>query len=131
MQGNRAKVQGHRGVRVILHEAPALLTKTVPVAVQRLPPDPVYGPHPPPLDWSEAMYAAEEAVRTARTARRAKDVRQSLRLAYGQWAKIAEQNLADVTGVDLDRRRLPRSAGLRLTQVPVFGSGRGCVARPN
>lgn len=118
-----SKLHGHRGVRLTMALQPASLTKTVPVAVQRLPTEAVFGPRLPGQDWSHAQHLAEAAVRTARAATRSRDINEALATAYQEWARCAERSLADIMGKELHPKRLPRGVGLRLTEVPIFKDG--------
>lgn len=116
------KDHGHRGVRLKLQANAASLTKVVVVPVQKLPSEPVFGPRRPPLDWTTAMDAAEHACHVARTATRTREVRAALSNAYKVWAEIAEQHLADLAGVELHAKRLPRAVGYRVTHKPLLGN---------
>ncbi len=69
----------------------------------------VYGPIPPPPDWSLARRRAEDALASARSGRG--NLQELLDDAYREWANLAEREIADYTGRDPkkwgERGRLP------------------------
>ena len=100
----------------------AKLSRIVPIAVQRIPPVPVFGPRPPPADWKEPMALAERALRAARTEKRPAVIRYHLQRAYRAWALVAEEELADAAGVELRPRRWRRGNRFKIDAVPLLGS---------
>jgi hypothetical protein len=77
-----------------------------PVALKALtirrPPDlgmePVFGPRPPPADWTAARDAAAEALHAATHGASEETVQRRLDSAYGAWCRSAEEEVADATG---------------------------------
>lgn len=68
----------HRPVRMTLPTDAGKMKKQVVRTTQRLPNNPVYGPRPPPPDWTEARRAALRAVSIAAACRTVRPIRNAL-----------------------------------------------------
>ncbi len=79
----------------------ALVVRTPP----RMPTRRLFGPIPPPPDWSDVRRATQEATRAAKKDRAA-DAQAALDLAYEKWAGLAEWELRDATGAEVPKMGL-------------------------
>jgi hypothetical protein len=117
-----APIATHRPVRLRLRTDASTLMRTAVVAVQRIPPEPVFGPHPRPQPWEEPRRLAMIALRASRNDRRPHTIKVAMAAAYRAWARTAEIELAGVAGVELRPRRWRRGNDLKTEQVPLLGS---------
>ncbi len=77
----------------------ALALRTPPA----LPVDAVFGPRPPPPDWSGIQRASERLVNLIKDGCPYDDAEEVLTNIYGAWLNTAEEELADITGTRLPR----------------------------
>ncbi len=105
-------VRGHTPVALLFKPEVTTLRALHLRRPPRLERERVYGPLPPPPDWSLPRQAAQRALEAARAGRA--DVQTVLDEAYRAWADQAEAELADYCGVLPkklgERGRLPRLA---------------------
>ncbi len=89
-------VKGHTPVRLTFKPKATTVRALQLRRPPRLQSERVYGPLPPPPDWSAPAAAAEAALAAARGKKA--NVQQLLDEAYRQWADMAEVELADRSG---------------------------------
>ena len=117
-----APIATHRPVLLKLRADAASITRIVSVAVQRIPPVPVYGPWPPPQDWRQATALAQRALRAAQKESRPASIKYAMGRAYREWAPTAEEELAQVAGITLRDKRWHRGNRFKTEEVPLLGS---------
>lgn len=109
-----ASIAPHRPVHATLPADAGQMKKRVVVAVQKLPNDPVFGPRPVPPSWAAALALAQWTVEVAGQNNSMSAIRHAMAVAYGCCAKTAEEEVADLTGVELLSQRRKRGKKTRL-----------------
>ena len=94
------------------------MEKQIIRAVQQLPNNPVYGPRPPPPDWTAARNAAFHAIGVASASTSASNIRHALASAYRSPAETINDEIAGITDTVVTGHHKRRVQKISTKNVP-------------